>query len=299
MSAATAFDFQVGEQSHRLQVELPAGLLAQFAQAPRSFSYTGALPSDWKLRYYQMFLAHAADRQPIQAVLAGLRGLGRAQQGDGLLELATAFVQSAITYDWQTAYQISGGKIRYPSETLAQRTGVCADKTILLAALLQPLGYGLAIFTWDRANHMALGVAVPAGQGNFGTDYAMIETTAPTAIGSVPEKYAGGIRLDGKPEVVALGGAQRYQGVAAQRAREQALAQEFGPDYLKMPPAQQVIYRQMQPLKAEIDSLAQQLKACKGTLQPAQYAACQQLNTQHNAKVEAYNRLVQAFNQAK
>ncbi len=293
------FEVQLGEATFRLPLDLPANLQQQFVAAPRSFSYSGALPSDWKLRYFQMFLTHAADKPVIQSVLAAIRRSDMPAVGDGLLASATAFVQTAIAYDFKTAYQVTGGKIHYPSETLLDRKGVCADKTILLAAILQSLGYRLAILTWERANHMALGVAVPAGLGNFGSEYAMIETTAPTAIGIVPERYAGGIKLDGKPEIFALGGTQLYQGIAAQRQRDQALAQAYGPEYLKMAPAQQAIYRQMHPLKAEMESLSQQLKACKGNLQPAQYTACQQLNAQHNAKVEQYNKLVAEFNRAK
>jgi hypothetical protein len=295
MNVMQTFDFAQGETALKLRVELPAGLQQQFVQAPRSFSYTGALPADWKLRYFNMFLTHAADRPAVQAVLTGLRAHGA---GDALLEVAVAFVQTAIAYDFKTAYQLTGGKIHYPSETLLDRKGVCADKTILLAALLQALGYRLAILSWDRANHMALGVAVPAGQGNFG-EFAMIETTAPTEIGTVPERYAGGIKLDGKPEIVPIGGQQVYQGLAAIKQRVSALAQAYGADYLKMQPAQQAIHRQMHPLRGEIDVLVQQLKACKGNLAPAQFASCQALQNQHNAKVEAYNKLVAAFNAAK
>lgn len=293
------YDFQLGESRLNLSLDLPMALRNEFANAPRSYSYTGTLPAGWKKSYFEMFLGHKADRPTVESILAELRKLRPSPSQDTLLELATAFVQTAIVYDWQAANQISGGKIHYPSETLLDRKGVCADKTILLAAILQAMGYRIAILTWERANHMALGVAVPAGQGNFGSGYVMIETTAPTRIGTVPEKYAGGIRLDGKPEIVELGGSQQYNGLAALREREKTLAQEFGQEYLKMPPAQQAIYRKMHPLKAEMEQLAQQLKACKGTLQPAQYTLCQQLNAQHNAKVEAYNKLVLEFNKVK
>ena len=299
MASSNTFVMHQGESTLQVDLALAPNLRQQFGGAPRSYSYTGSRPANWKLSYFQMFLTHAADRGPVQALLAALRTAVQPQHNDGLLEAATAFVQTAIAYDWQAADQISGGKIHYPSETLVDRKGVCADKTILLAALLQALGYRLAIFTWERANHMALGVAVPAGQGNFGSAYAMIETTGATAIGIVPDRYAGGIKLDGKPEIVELGGQQAYQGIAQLRKNEQAQAAAYGPEYLKMPAAQQVIHRKMHPLKAEIEALSQQLKACKGTLQPAQYAACQQLNAQHNAKVAEYNALVVEFNGAK
>ncbi|MEY3441803.1 MAG: hypothetical protein RLZZ519_84 [Bacteroidota bacterium] len=293
------FLFAKGEEQLRISVDFPSNLLQQFAAAPRSYSYSGTLPKDWKTSYFQMFLRHAADLAPLEAVLSELRRNGQPRDSEELASLAIAFVQNAIAYDWKTAYNLTSGKIKYPSETLMDGIGVCADKTILLAALLQRLGFGLAIFTWDRANHMALGIKVPAGYGNFGTAYAMVETTGPTAIGQVPERYAGGIKLDGKPEVIEIpGGTGIFQGIVTQKKEEEALSQKYGSQYLAMPPAQQAIFRQMHPLQAEIEALSKQLKGCSGTLQPARFAECQALHKQHNTAVETYNALVKQFNAA-
>ncbi|HEX2898202.1 MAG TPA: transglutaminase-like domain-containing protein [Bacteroidia bacterium] len=293
------YNFQQGETEHRISLGLPANLQQQFAAAPRSYTYTGVLPKDWKLHYFLMFLRHGADKAPLLDLLAALRQAGQPRDNEALALQAIAFVQTGIAYDWQTAYQIAGGQIRYPSETLLSGKGVCADKTILLAALLQQLGFGLAIFTWERANHMALGLKVPTGYGSFGTAYAMVETTGPTAIGQVPERYAGGIRLDGKPEVVELpGGTGIFQGIVAQRKQEAELERQYGSSYLRMTPAQQALQREMQPLQAEIEALSKQLKGCSGTLPPARFAECQALQSRHSAKVAAYNALVAKFNAA-
>lgn len=294
-----SFSFRLEEEDIRISIDLPSNLIQQFAAAPRSYSYSGTLPKDWKTSYFQMFLRHAADLAPLEAVLSELRRSGQPRDSEELARLAITFVQNAIAYDWKTAYNLASGKIKYPSETLMDGMGVCADKTILLAALLQRLGFGLAILTWDRANHMALGIKVPAAYGNFGTAYAMVETTGPTAIGQVPERYAGGVKLDGKPEVVEIpGGTGTFQGIAAQRKEEEALSLKYGSQYLVLPPAQQAIFRQMHPLQAEMEALSKQLKGCSGTLQPARFAECQALQQQHNTKVELYNTLVKKFNAA-
>lgn len=295
----TNFEFQEGTKEHTISLELPATLRQQFANAPREFRYSGALPKDWKRDYFQIFLQHSADQPIVRNLLLALKRQDNAQSSDSLASTTIAFVQTAIAYDWQTAYKVAGGHIRYPSETLLDRKGVCADKTILLAALLQGLGYGVAIFTWERANHMALGLLVPAGFGNFGTPYAMVETTAPTAMGQIPDRYAGGIKLDGTPEVVILPGRNGvFQGIVAQRKQEAEDERQYGRDYLKLGPKQQSIFREMHPLKSEIERLAQQLKGCQGNLPPARFAECQALNASHNEKVKRYNVLVAQFNAA-
>jgi hypothetical protein len=292
------YEFSFGESQLRFALTLPPNLRQQFVNAPRSYTYSGVLPRDWKKSYFQMFLQHPADTPPVRGLLEALRQAGKPKDTEALMRLAVAFVQSAIGYDREKADQIATGKMRYPSETLLDGHGVCADKTILLAAILQQLGFGLTIFTWERANHMALGLRVPQGYGNFGTAYAMVETTGPNAIGQVPERYVGGTKLDARPEVVELGGAGVYQGIVAQRKEEAALERQYGKDYLAMPPAQQALFRRMQPLQAEIAALAQQMKGCSGTLPPARYAECQSLHQRHKAKVEEYNALVVRFNAA-
>jgi hypothetical protein len=293
-------DLSFTYQGQPVRVTLPydSSLRNQFASAPRSYSYSGALPRGWKKDYYEMFLTHTADREPMERLLRAFRASPLVTDDESLLVFATAFVQSAIEYDWHTAYNIGTSKIRYPSETLVEGKGVCADKTILLAALLRPLNFGLAIITFDKANHMALGLQVPAGYGSFGSSFTMIETTSPTAIGQIPEKYVGGIKLDAHPEVIAIGGTGTFRKIVDIRKEQSALAAQYGKDYLDMKPAQQDIYRQMHVLKAEIDALTQQMRGCSGTLPPAKYAECQRLQALHNPKVEAYNALVAKFNKS-
>jgi hypothetical protein len=295
-----AYSFSVNGDSLRLDWNPPANLRQQFTTAPRTFQYSGTLPRDWKQRYFQMFIQHPADQNPIRDLLETLRKTVRPADLDTLARATIAFVQQAIAYDHDKAEQISGSHLRYPSETLLDGHGVCADKTLLLAAFLRQLGYALAVFTWERANHMALGIKVPTGQGNFDTTYAMVETTGPSPIGQVPTQYAGGTKLDGRPEMVELqGGTTTYQAIIAQRKEEAEQERKYGKDYLNMTYAQQGIFREMKVLEEEMATLAQQMKACKGTLPQAKYAECQALQTKHNAKVAEYNALVARFNAAK
>ena len=104
-----------------------------------------------------------------------------------------AFVQSlpytvdSVTTDWDE-YP------RYPIETLFDRGGDCEDTSILVAALLDRLGYEVClIFPVDK-NHCAVGVAIEGIYGSYyeyeGTRYFYLETTGEGwEIGEIPPDY--------------------------------------------------------------------------------------------------------------
>jgi len=117
---------------------------------------------------------------------------------DGLSEIEKVnfvidFVQSlpytedSVTTDWDE-YP------RYPIETLFDRGGDCEDTSILVAALLDRLGYEVClIFPVDK-NHVAVGIAIEDAYGSYydhdGTRYFYLETTGEGwEIGDIPSDY--------------------------------------------------------------------------------------------------------------
>ena len=73
----------------------------------------------------------------------------------------------------------AGPSPAYPYETLFEQKGVCSDKSFLAVALLRELGYGAALFEYESANHMAIGVQCPLEYSTNNTGYCFAETTAP------------------------------------------------------------------------------------------------------------------------
>jgi len=65
-------------------------------------------------------------------------------------------------------------------------SGVCSEKTKLLAYLLRGLGYGVSIFRFDEngdfPGHDAIGLACPQQYSYEHTGYCFVETTAPAII---------------------------------------------------------------------------------------------------------------------
>lgn len=112
-----------------------------------------------------------------------------------VVDLAVAFVQ-AMNY---TADDVTTGFDQYtfyPVETLIERGGDCEDSTILLAAILRQMGYGVVLLGLPDTKpeaHMALGVkgdeSIPGTYYEHDSDrYYYVETTGEGwRIGQMPE----------------------------------------------------------------------------------------------------------------
>ncbi|MBA7710422.1 hypothetical protein ES703_119364 [subsurface metagenome] len=70
---------------------------------------------------------------------------------------------------------------RYPIETLFDRGGDCEDTSILVAALLDRLGYDVCLIFLEDDNHAATGISIEGGYGTYyiheGVEYFYLETT--------------------------------------------------------------------------------------------------------------------------
>ncbi len=102
------------------------------------------------------------------------------------------YTEDEVTTDWNE-YP------RYPIETLFDRGGDCEDTSILVAALLDRMGYDVCLLLMEDAGHCAVGVAIPGAYGTYylhdDTKYYYLETTGEGwEIGDLPpsitETYA-------------------------------------------------------------------------------------------------------------
>jgi hypothetical protein len=141
---------------------------------------------------YESFIYSDPEDKSISELVKKTKELGQ-QNGfskDRIVDLLVCFTQS-IPYDSDKAKVIlsypQGSPIsakdislmvsRYPYETLYEGTGICTDKSYLLAYMLKELGYGTSIMVFDKDQHMAVGIKTPSGYTSFGSDYSFIETT--------------------------------------------------------------------------------------------------------------------------
>ena len=182
--------------------------------AKRSTRLLTQLPGEsnasWTSAYYHSFADDPQQTPAIDDVASQLRAI-RAKAGldsDQYLELIAKYVQS-IPYDWKT-YDSGAGKQRFVVETLVEGTGLCGDKSVLLADLLAHEGYSAGLLEFGPEKHMAVGVIGP-GKSYRKSGYLFLETTSPCYVTDVPSSYSGGMRLRSEPVVVAIGtGTQQY-----------------------------------------------------------------------------------------
>jgi hypothetical protein len=122
--------------------------------------------------------------------------------GDEYAELIIAYVQQ-MPYDQAAARDKA--PTRYPIVTAVAGTGVCADKSLLLAGLLQHEGYRVSLLDFSPEAHMVVGIAVP-GHGYQKSGFAFVESTAPSLVGQVGQGYGPGgtVKLTSKAHVTKL-----------------------------------------------------------------------------------------------
>jgi len=173
----------------------------------------GESEAAWSATYYRAFADDPAQKPAIDDVARQLRAIRDRSHlsSDRYMELIAKYVQS-IPYD-EKLWASGKGVQRFPVETLVDGTGLCGDKSVLLAALLSHEGYSAALLHFPPEKHMAVGVRGP-GTTYDGTGWLFVETTAPGYISDIPKSFVGGMTLSSTPQVIEVGAGKLQYGAA-------------------------------------------------------------------------------------
>lgn len=200
------FSFENG--TYRLRVPVDTAVYVGARNGSKNAVLYENLPEDvWMADYYRAFID-----DPHQEALYGQFLLAFSEfrekkdlDSDRYVELVTTFVQ-AIPYE----YHPDDTPPKFPVETVAEGTGDCDDKSLLLAAVLSRSGYDVVLLYFVNSSHMAVGVA--GDHNTFGsTGYLYIETTEIRPVGSVPGVLTNDGRISEEPLVIRIGnGTTRY-----------------------------------------------------------------------------------------
>lgn len=145
---------------------------------------------------YSVYITHPLDDTYIDLIVGKIREAS-SQQGYNeyeTVEFALTFVQS-LPYTIDSVTTPYDEYPRYPIETLVDNGGDCEDTSILLASLLDKMGYGVVLIVFP--DHIAVGVK--GGENIYGTfweyngdKYYYLETTGTGwRIGQLPDVYEG------------------------------------------------------------------------------------------------------------
>lgn len=255
----------------------------------------GQKPENTDELFYKQLLSDGGDEQELKLFIKEI--LSQEANYIDELELLVTYVQSALAYDWD-AFNTKGNVTKYPYETYYLGKGICGDKSILLAKCLSLLNYDFALFVFNRANHMAVGIKVPKRYGNYGTDYAYIETTGITPIGYVPEKFINNIVLENTPKVIKFEGGKVFNEFPRIKWRYQELQQKYGKHILQFSAKKYVIELELLNKKRKLDSLKIAFQPYEGeTLNNAKdYKIAKRIQIDLNNAVNEYNDMVKKFN---
>ena len=146
-------------------------------------------------RDFSHFVNDPFDDELISMITEQMAGLAQANgySRDEIPYIVMAFVQS-LPYVSDSASAGYDEYPRFPFETLYHGGGDCEDSSILLAALLYDMGYGVALVEFP--GHMGVGVkGAEALEGSYfdysGVRYYYLETTnSGWEVGVIPEEYA-------------------------------------------------------------------------------------------------------------
>jgi hypothetical protein len=194
------------------RITVPEGSIAQY------YTYTlngksDIIPLALPTSVYQDYTKKAApsDKNGNSAYFLGY--VNDPEQQPYVAALARAIQEKTPVPDDQARIAISlvqhipyrdGTQYRFPYEVLYSGQGVCGEKSMLLALLLEKLGYGSAVFYFVKEDHMTAGIAVPTAYGYRGTGYAFIEATEPNIITYDGSVFSFGT-LSSIPEVTVVG----------------------------------------------------------------------------------------------
>lgn len=176
----------------RAAQRLPSDLTFAFADGRRARYVTSLVQAQSRSRFIDD-LARSLRTQQAQLRL----------DDDEYLELIVSAVQSI-------PYERGGGGMRLPVEVAVEGSGICTEKSVLLAALLLHEGYQTGIWSLEAKRHVAVGVA-GEGVGFAGESYAYVESTVPAFVGQVAPGYRAAGPVNKAPRLIPVGGATPYR----------------------------------------------------------------------------------------
>lgn len=186
---AREFTWNYGLEEWNWKMDIPEDTYNFFKSLPRSPTAD-----------YSIYVTHPLNDASIDSLAARLKDNAN---DEGFTEydtvcFAISFVQS-LPYTSDAAGTGYDEYPRYPIETLVDGGGDCEDTSILAAAILRAMGYGVVLLifpeTADTGGHCAVGLK--GGEGitgtywDYGSDkYYYLETTGDGwEIGEIPEEY--------------------------------------------------------------------------------------------------------------
>ncbi|HPN54379.1 MAG TPA: hypothetical protein PLB52_00440 [Candidatus Moranbacteria bacterium] len=299
------FEWEYKGKKYSLEKTLYKSVYEYYKSKPKEYSYLGELPTNWEEEYYAMFLKS----DPTDATMAELANqieeLGKKNNlnDDQIVELAISFVQT-IPYDDAKAanilQEIGKEELLYPYEVLWEQKGVCSDKSLLAYALLDKMGYGVALFEFEQEKHMAAAVECPQNYSNYDSGYCFVETTnTGNKIGIIPDFDLGSGKVAEVKQIA------DYDSISTQTIKIKELEQvkiilpKEGKEYLGIIQTQKIADQILQ-LKKDMQTLSSKTSSFKSVIneevEDLENMKDDLKKYKKDGNIEKYNAVVEKYN---
>jgi hypothetical protein len=193
----TSFSYFIGGDLRALSFTTFGGLSDFFSSKSHSYHY------DPEKGVIMDLLENEVQNEYMLSFVEMIRK--RSFTSDDQAKIAISLVQR-IPYNGNS-YTRTATDWYYPYETLHNNEGSAADKSVLLAYILNELGYETVLFEFPA--HMAVGIKSSSRYSFYDTGFAYIETTRPTIITYEPDSGSGGFSISQNPRVIHLSGGRK------------------------------------------------------------------------------------------
>lgn len=177
-------------------------------------------------QYFLKYLDEPVQKNGLDEVVRLIRM--KTPNKDDQARIAISLVQN-IPYDYSKANPLffQTGVPRYPYMVLYDKSGICEEKSILLAYLLRELGYGVVLFEFSPEKHMAVGIKCPVQYSFNNSGFAFVETTNPAIPTDSYGEYAKIGKLTSNPRIIHVSEGSSFMSIAEEFQDAQILNQ-FG-----------------------------------------------------------------------
>lgn len=189
------FFWSYHSSTYNLNLPMSQNLEQYYSSKPREYLCSGQCPQNWEQQYYSEVINDPLQQEAIDKLVSSVQGPGKEERLFALLELV-----KEIPYD-----SSSSGLTEYPYEVLYNNRGVCNGKALLGALIAKKLGFGVAVFSYDAEEHMALGLECPIELSNYNSGYCFLEMTSNCSrLADNSGDYGNGKTLTSTPNVFVL-----------------------------------------------------------------------------------------------
>ncbi len=164
-------------------------------QKPR---YTGNIET-----YYRAFVLNDALDEYLMPVVNGIAESAGGDDDDA--RIAISLVQ-------HLPYSHIQSSVQSPYGTLING-GDCDDKSVLLAYLLQKMGYGVALFYFEEEKHMTVGIRCDDAFAYQNSGYCFVEASKPSIPTDDGGNYVNSGQLTSTPEIITVRDGDKFGSV--------------------------------------------------------------------------------------